>query len=98
MRRRLGLKDVLVRYFLVPASTPTDVVAAEVSEGIYEAPVTMPDVGVYYIYVSVPSLKLGYSDSAFFSLMAKGDQSAPAVLPAPAPAEPAKAKKAPKKG
>jgi hypothetical protein len=95
---KVGLKDVLVRYFLVPASAPSDVVAKEVAEGIYEAPIVMPQVGAYYIYVSVPSLKLGYNDSAFFSLMAKGDQSAPAAPPAPAPAEPAKAKKAPKKG
>jgi YVTN family beta-propeller protein len=96
---KAGLKDVLVRYFLVPASSPVNVVAAEVAEGVYEAPVTMNDVGAYYVYVSVPSLKLGYSDSAFISLMARGDPAAPPEPPAPAPpAEPAKAKKAPKKG
>ncbi len=46
--------------------------------------------------MSVPSLKLGYNDSGFFSVMAKPD---PAAAPAPAgaPAEPAKAKKVPKK-
>ena len=91
---KAGLKDVLVRYFLVPASAPTDVVAREVSEGIYEAPIDMPQLGVYYIYVSVPSLKLGYNDSGFYSYMAKGDPAAPPAPPATAPAEPAKAKKA----
>jgi hypothetical protein len=90
------LKDVLVRYFLVPASAPTDVIAKEVSEGIYEAPVVLDQTGAYYIYVSVPSMKLGYNDSGFFSVMARPDPNAPAE-PA-APAQPAKEKKAPKKG
>jgi YVTN family beta-propeller protein len=93
---RAGLKDVIVRYFLVPASPPRDSIAKEVSEGVYEVPVELAEVGAYYVYVSVPSLKLGYNDSGFFSVMAKPD---PAAAPAPAgaPAEPAKAKKVPKK-
>jgi YVTN family beta-propeller protein len=69
---KAGLKDVLVRSFLVPASAPTDVVAKEVSDGIYEAKVALPETGAYYVYVSVPSLKLGYSDGAYMSLMARG--------------------------
>ncbi len=94
---KAGLKDVLVRYFLVPASAPRDVLAKEVSEGIYEVPVEMPETGAYYVYVSVPSLKLGYNDSGFFSVMARADPNAPAVRAAPQK-EPAKDKKAAKSG
>jgi YVTN family beta-propeller protein len=92
---RAGLKDVIVRSFLVPASAPTDVIAKEVSEGVYEVPVELAQTGAYYVFVSVPSLKLGYNDSGFFSLMAKPDPAtAAATLPAVpvAPAPPAKAK------
>lgn len=70
---KAGLKDVLVRAFLVPASSPIDIIARETSGGIYEASIPLQETGAYYVYVSVPSLKLGYSDSTFISLMARGD-------------------------
>lgn len=82
---KAGLKDVLVRAFLVPASSPIDVIARETSGGTYEASFALPETGAYYVYVSVPSLRLGYSDSAFISLMARGD-------PAPKKAATEKAK------
>ncbi|HEY5761830.1 MAG TPA: cytochrome D1 domain-containing protein, partial [Rhodocyclaceae bacterium] len=75
---KTGLRDVLVRSFMVPASPPSDVVAKEVGDGIYEARIALPETGAYYVYISVPSLKLGYSDGAYLSLMAKGAPAAPA--------------------
>ena len=69
---KAGLRDVFVRSFMVPASPPTDVVAKEVADGIYEAKIALPETGAYYVYISVPSLKLGYSDGAYLSLMARG--------------------------
>jgi YVTN family beta-propeller protein len=91
---KAGLKDVLVRYFLVPASPPRDVVATEVSEGVYEVPVEMAEAGAYYVFVSVPSLKLAYNDSGFFSVMARPAPGAAPAAAAPAaaapPAKPAK--------
>ena len=47
-------------------------VAKEVADGIYEAKIALPETGAYYVYISVPSLKLGYSDGAYLSLMARG--------------------------
>ena len=95
-----GLKDVIVRYFLVPAAPPQDVVAKEVSEGVYEVPVSLAEAGAYYVYVSVPSLKLAYEDSGFFTVMARADPTATAAPPAatPAPAAPQAKPKAVKKG
>lgn len=68
---RAGLKDVLVRYFLVPASPPRDVIAREVAPGVYEAPIELSETGAYFLHVAVPSLKLGYNDSGFLSLQAR---------------------------
>jgi hypothetical protein len=92
---RTGLKDVIVRSFLVPASAPRDAVAKEVSDGVYEVPVELAQTGAYYVYVSVPSLKLGYNDSGFFSVMARPDPATAGATPTgatPAAAPPAKAK------
>lgn len=87
---RTGLKDVIVRSFLVPASPPRDAVAKELADGVYEVPVELAQSGAYYVYVSVPSLKLGYNDSGFFSVMARPDSATAGTAPAAAP--PAKAK------
>jgi YVTN family beta-propeller protein len=89
---KTGLKDAMVRYFLVPASAPRNVIAREVESGIYEAPVELSETGAYYIYVGVASLKLGYNDSAFLSLLARPGGAAPAGLPKK-PAEPVKSEK-----
>ncbi|CAD5369812.1 YVTN family beta-propeller repeat protein [Rubrivivax sp. A210] len=93
---KAGLKDVIVRYFLVPASAPKDVIAKETSEGVYEVPVEVAEAGAYYVYVSVPSLKLGFNDSGFFSVMARPDPAAAAApaVPAAPTAAPAKVKPA----
>jgi YVTN family beta-propeller protein len=87
---KAGLKDVVVRYFLVPASAPRDVIAKEVSEGVYEVPVELAEPGAYFVFVSVPSLRLGYNDSGFFSVMARPGGSAggaPAQVTPPAAAK-----------
>ncbi len=94
---RTGLKDVFVRYFLMPASAPIDSTAVEVAPGVYQVDVEMPEAGAYYVYVSVPSLKLGYNDSTFFTLVAKEK---PQAVEPPAPVEtpkPVKARKPAKK-
>lgn len=97
---KAGLKDVMVRYFLIPASAPRDMPAVEVTPGVYEVAVDMPEAGAYYVYVSVPSLKLGYNDSGFISLIAKENlalaRPVPSQSTAPASA-PVKIKKAEKK-
>jgi hypothetical protein len=87
---KTGLKDVMVRYFLVPASAPRNVNAKEVESGIYEAAVELGEAGAYYVYVGVNSLKLGYNDSGFLSLMARPGGAPPAA----APKKPAETEKA----
>lgn len=86
---KTGLKDVMVRYFLVPASAPRNVNAREVENGIYEAALELGEAGAYYVYVGVGSLKLGYNDSGFLSLLAR-----PGGAPAAAPKKPAEPEKA----
>lgn len=100
---KVGLKDVMVRYFRMPASSPFDGRAVEVAEGVYEIPVDMPETGAYYLYVSVPSIKLGYNDSTFLSLiardnpeLAKPGAGTPVAAPVTGPAQ--RIKKAEKKG
>jgi len=63
----------------VPASAPREVIAREVADGIYEVPVEMAESGAYYVFVSVPSLKLGYNDSGFLSLIARPQEAAAAA-------------------
>jgi YVTN family beta-propeller protein len=94
------LKDVMVRSFMAPASTPSDQVARELGDGIYEAKIPLPDTGAYYVYVGIPSLQLGFSDSGFITLMARGEplpgataQAVPPPAAAAAKPAPAKAKK-----
>jgi YVTN family beta-propeller protein len=82
-----GLKDVTVRSFLAPSSAPTDQLAKETSEGIYEVKIPLTDTGAYYVYVGVPSLRLGFNDSTYITLMTRGDpvaetQTTPPVAPA----------------
>ena len=83
---KAGVKDVRVRSFLVPASAPRETTAKEVEPGTYEASVELQEAGAYYVFVGVPSLKVGFNDLPFLSLMAKP---ADAGAGAPAKAEPA---------
>lgn len=88
---RSGLKDVMVRSYLAPASAPNNVRARETSEGVYEVNLSLEQPGAHYVHVAVPSLKLGYNDSTFISLLAKPPEQM--VTPPAAPAAKAETKK-----
>lgn len=62
---RSGVGDVTIRYFRAPASPARQVIAREVSAGVYETELEFKEIGAYYLHVSVPSLKLGYADQPF---------------------------------
>ena len=81
-----GLKDVVVRYFRVPASPPRDAFGKEVEKGIYEATVELDEEGAYYVYVGSSSAGLPFEDASFLSLLARKPSAAPAKPPAPAKA------------
>jgi hypothetical protein len=76
-RTRAGLADVRVLYFRAPGQDRTEVRAEEAGDGIYQVmlPITMP--GAYYVYVAVPSARVGYADLAFFTMRATTGATAP---------------------
>ncbi|MDH3473732.1 MAG: hypothetical protein OEM59_08565, partial [Rhodospirillales bacterium] len=69
-RLRSGLKDVRLLFYRAPVFDRTEVVATEVSEGLYEAVLPLRRVGAYFVYLSSPSLKVSYGDLPFLTLRA----------------------------
>jgi YVTN family beta-propeller protein len=67
---KMGLKDVHVRYFLAPGILRKEVAVQEVAEGVYEALLSIPRSGVYYVYIASPSLKVRYADLPYLTLQA----------------------------
>jgi len=67
---RTGLDDVRVVYHMAPARQRTRAPVREVGDGVYEATVSIPEAGAYYVYVAVPSAKVEVGDLAFLSLIA----------------------------
>ena len=47
-------------------------IVREVGDGVYEATLSMPEAGAYYVYVAVPSAKVKVGDLTFLSLVAGG--------------------------
>jgi len=87
---RTGLADVRVLYFRAPGHDRTEVRAEEVGDGVYQAtlPITRP--GAYYVYVAVPSERVGYTDLQYFSMMATTGATGPSkATPSPEAKPPA---------
>ena len=70
----VGLEDVLVQYYMVPGLHRTQVPAREVSAGVYEAPLTLPEAGAYYLYVAVPSARVQYGDLPYRTVLATREE------------------------
>lgn len=68
---RIGLGDVRVAYHMAPARQRKEAPVREVGEGIYEAALSLPEAGAYYVYVAVPSAKVRFGDLTFLSLIAQ---------------------------
>lgn len=66
--QRSGVKDVQVRYFRAPTSRARQVAALEVGDGVYEAPVTLDQNGVWYLHVRAASLGASFDDKTFASV------------------------------
>ena len=67
---KTGVKDARVMYFLAPGRNRTEAQVKEIGDGMYEVEVDVSQAGAYYVYVAVPSMKLGYGKLPFFTLMA----------------------------
>jgi YVTN family beta-propeller protein len=68
---RTGL-DVRVLSYRAPGRHRGEVVAREVADGVYEASPKLAGSGAYYLYVSVPSLKVPYGELAYRTLWVAG--------------------------
>jgi len=64
------LTDVTVKYYRAPRYDLKVLTAQHVADGIYEAELPLRRPGGYYIFVSAPSLKLGYNDLNYLTVMA----------------------------
>jgi len=64
------LDDVRVRYYRSPRYDLAELAAEHVGDGIYEATLSLQKAGGYYIFVAVPSLKQGYDDLQYLTVMA----------------------------
>lgn len=73
---RTGIRDARVMYFLAPGRNRTEATAKEIGDGIYEAEVGISQPGAYYVYVGVPSMKLGFGKLPYFTLIATPPDSA----------------------
>jgi hypothetical protein len=65
---RLGLSDLSLRYFLAPSSMPRNLQLEEVGEGIYQAALTLPEAGAWYLHVRAASLGANFDDQTFASV------------------------------
>lgn len=65
---RLGLNDLSLRYFLAPSSMPRNLQLQEVGEGVYQAALTLPEAGAWYLHVQSPSLGHRFAEENYTSL------------------------------
>jgi len=68
------LADVTIQFSLASGNWQRRVIAAHVGEGIYEAPLSPPRAGVYYVHVECPSRKATLRDFPFLSVEVKEDE------------------------
>ena len=69
-----GIGDAGVLYYLATGRTKRHAAAKEVGDGVYEASLPGLKAGAYYVYVVVPSLKVGHLDLPYFTLIAESEE------------------------
>jgi YVTN family beta-propeller protein len=74
---RTGIRDVGALYYLATGRTRRHAMAKEAGEGIYEVALPALKGGAYYVYVVVPSLKVGHLDLPYFTLIAEDEGNPP---------------------
>ncbi len=67
---KTGLTDVRVMYYAAPGQSRKEAPAREIEDGVYEAVLSFPRSGAYYVYVASPSSMVKYADLPFLTLVA----------------------------
>lgn len=73
---RAGAEDVRVLALLAPGVWQRRAAARAVGEGIYEAEISVPREGVYYLYVESPSLRVRFNQLPYLIMRGEGRDSA----------------------
>jgi YVTN family beta-propeller protein len=68
---RTGLADVRLLSYMAPGRHRIEAPVREVGHGVYEAMLTMPEAGAFYVHVTVPSAQIGAGDLPFLSVVAE---------------------------
>jgi YVTN family beta-propeller protein len=63
-----GIQDVTLISFRTPGRDRRQTVARDAGEGVYEANLNLSTPGAYFVYVTVPSMKIGFRDFVHLSL------------------------------
>ena len=71
---RAGLADVTVISFRAPGRDRRQTFARDLGDGEYEVVLNLSNPGAYYVYVTVPTLKIGFRDFVHLSLTAGGKE------------------------
>lgn len=77
---KVGMAGVSALFFRAPGRGRTEVPAVEIGDGVYEARVPLVDAGAWYVYVGVPSQKIGYERMPFYSLLAMSESDPKSAL------------------
>jgi YVTN family beta-propeller protein len=67
-----GLRDVTLISVRTPGRDRRQTLARDAGDGIYEARLNLPTPGAYFVYVTVPSVKIGFTDYPHLSLRVTG--------------------------
>jgi hypothetical protein len=73
---RTGLADLKAMAFVAPGRDRTEVATTEVGDGVYEARLKLGQAGGWYVHLGVPSMKIGYQELPYFSLLAEAPAAA----------------------
>jgi hypothetical protein len=78
-KARAGVRDVQVTWYQAPGALRSAVLASEAGAGVYEAELSFPEAGAWYVQVTVPSLKVGPGEAPHRSVVVRGPTSTAAV-------------------
>ncbi len=77
-----GIRDVTLISFRTPGRDRRQTVAREAGEGVYVAELNLSKPGAYYVYVTVPSMKIGFRDFVHLSLRVTDPKPSPSGMKA----------------
>jgi YVTN family beta-propeller protein len=73
---KAGLTDVRVMSMLATGRGRTEVAAAELGDGVYEARIAVPESGAYYVYVASDALQKDFRDLPYLTLVSLAPRAA----------------------